>query len=438
MKNLLRLALTYLFKFSYIIFITIILTNCKKEDNTTKPAINTKEVTEITSTSAISGGIIINDGGSKVTKKGICWSKTKNPTTEDHYINNTTKDDIFVSIITGLEENSSYYLRAYAGNTKGTSYGKQVEFTTFPSSELPSVQTYAVNNITSASAVVGGKVTSHGSTEVTERGIFWANNPNPEGNGNRLTIGKGWGEFHAALEGLEAETIYHVKAYAKNDSGISFGEQVEFETKSEDACTGINNPAGYGIVVYDGKCWLDRNLGASRVATATDDEKSLGHLFQWGRADDDHQYLTSPTTKTLAPQREQPNNNKFIVNDSNPFDWNSDKDWTTRWVTSNQNTTNADPCPEGWRVPTKSEWESAMEHENWSNEDDAFNSPLKLPSAGKRDDKGVVYDRGNRGYYWSSSHENIFGIALLFYDDGAFISNYYRVGGMSVRCVKDK
>ena len=439
--NVVKPKIMNVFKYRFVFFTILLLSatlSCEKEKTSSEPEIITVEVTEVTATTAVGRGRLVEDGGSKVTSIGVCWGTGQYPTINDYFASNETPDDTFKVTITGLADNSTYYLRAYATNIKGTGYGEQVQFTTFAHSDLPIVKTSDVDNITSSSALVGGVVISHGGTLVKEQGVYWSARPDPVANGIRKVIDNGWSNFQTVIEGLDIKTQYYIKAYAKNNSGTSYGELVTFETTdTAGACEGVAPPSGYKLVAYNGRCWLDRNLGASQTATAIDDINSFGNLFQWGRKDDSHQLPNSLTTRTLAPPGEQANHSDFIVKDRHPFDWNADNNWKYRWVTPTGNTSNADPCPVGWRVPTQNEWQAAMDYGNWSNKYDAFDSPLKLPSAGKRDDKGVVYYRGTRGYYWSSSYNNIFGQALLYYDTGAFISNYYKVGGMSVRCIKD-
>ena len=97
-----------------------------------KPSLTTTEVTNIDTSSATTGGNIINNRGSSITARGVCWSNSENPTIEE---NEGKTDDgegtgEFTSDLTGLTENTSYYLRAYATNEVGTAYGQQKEFRT--------------------------------------------------------------------------------------------------------------------------------------------------------------------------------------------------------------------------------------------------------------------------------------------------------------------
>ena len=96
------------------------------------PILMTSEITNITGTSAIGGGNIIDDGGSNVTERGICWSINPNPTISDSYTINESGIGIFTCSITNLTVGTIYYVRAYATNSFGTTYGNELSFTTMP------------------------------------------------------------------------------------------------------------------------------------------------------------------------------------------------------------------------------------------------------------------------------------------------------------------
>ena len=98
----------------------------------------------------------------------------------------------------------------------------------------------------------------------------------------------------------------------------------------------------YGTVESQGKCWLDRNLGASRVATAYNDSQAYGDLFQWGRLDDGHQDRTSATT-TATSSTDDPGHSNFIYGMGDPYDWRdpqNDNLWQGNGAIN-------DPCPPG-------------------------------------------------------------------------------------------
>jgi hypothetical protein len=94
------------------------------------PVLSTNVITDIMQTSAISGGTIINDGGSTITARGVCWSTHVNPTISDNKTSDGSGAGSFPSSITGLTPEETYFVRAYATNISGTAYGEEVSFTT--------------------------------------------------------------------------------------------------------------------------------------------------------------------------------------------------------------------------------------------------------------------------------------------------------------------
>lgn len=94
------------------------------------PIVSTKAISYISPTSAYCGEMVTASGGTNVTVRGICWSTTPNPTLSDNHISDSSGLGGFTYNITGLSANTTYYVRAYATNCTGTSYGEQRSFTT--------------------------------------------------------------------------------------------------------------------------------------------------------------------------------------------------------------------------------------------------------------------------------------------------------------------
>jgi hypothetical protein len=90
--------------------------------------ITTTAVSNITGTTAVSGGNITNNGGSLVTQRGVCYSTSANPTTANSTIISGSGTGSFTSNLTGLTASTTYYVRAYATNEIGTGYGYEVSF----------------------------------------------------------------------------------------------------------------------------------------------------------------------------------------------------------------------------------------------------------------------------------------------------------------------
>ena len=208
-----------------------------KNDGAT-PTISTSAVRDITSNVAVCGGNITSDGGSEVVQRGLCWNTTENPQVSDYKVLCGNGTGEYTGTMTGLSSNTRYYVRAYATNAIGTSYGEQREFTTANGSGTtqPTVSTNPISNITLNSAECGGNVTSDGGATVTERGICWAqanvtNRPTLSNNSVRANVG-GTGSFTCTMSGLSSNTSYFVRAYAKNSVGISYGDSISFTTLS--------------------------------------------------------------------------------------------------------------------------------------------------------------------------------------------------------------
>ena len=104
--------------------------NTKPADGGALATVSTNNVTDITATSAVCGGNVTSDGGNAVTARGICWSTSSNPTTSDNTTYNGSGTGSFTANIAGLDEGTTYYVRAYAVNSQGTAYGTQKTFTT--------------------------------------------------------------------------------------------------------------------------------------------------------------------------------------------------------------------------------------------------------------------------------------------------------------------
>lgn len=200
--------------------------------------------------------------------------------------------------------------------------------------------------------------------------------------------------------------------------------------------------SGTPTVVQDvtsptGKIWMDRNLGASQVATSSTDAAAYGDLFQWGRFADGHQCRTSLTTSYNAskpvPNEGHPWYGLFITEDVNPKDWlvhQDDNLWQGVGGVNN-------PCPSGYRLPTDAELNTERLSFSTNNAAGAFASPLKLTMAGYRNVvDGSLQNVGNSGFYWSSTVINGQAWYLRVYV-GAEITTFLRGLGCSVRCIKD-
>ncbi len=178
-----------------------------------------------------------DDGGADVSVRGVCWSMSESPTTADSKTTDGTGTGEFTSTITGLTAGTTYYVRAYATNAIGTSYGSQVSFT---ADAAPTVTTTVISNITTTTADAGGNVTADGGDAVTTRGVCWSTFTNPTIDDDKTTDGTGTGVFASNITGLDPNTTYYVAAYATNSAGTVYGDDVVFTTSVEETPPPVN------------------------------------------------------------------------------------------------------------------------------------------------------------------------------------------------------
>src|SRR5664280_1417309 len=193
------------------------------------PTLTTTAITSITLTTAVSGGNITSDGNGAITARGVCWATALGPTVTNSFTTDSIGTGSFTSNLTGLLPATTYYVRAYATNSAGTSYGNEVSFTT-STLAVPTLTTTTVTSITLTTAVSGGNITSNGGGTVTASGICWSTTANPAITDSHTTDGLATGSFTSNLTGLTAGTTYHVRAYATNSAGTAYGSDVSFTT----------------------------------------------------------------------------------------------------------------------------------------------------------------------------------------------------------------
>jgi pectinesterase len=195
------------------------------------PTIATSSISEISTTTAVSGGNVSSDGGGAVSSRGLCWDTVPSPTLSGRYTDDGGGVGSFSSKLTGLVPGKTYYLRAYATNIGGTSFGSERSFSTLIAVVPPSLTTAAVSNVMVKTAVSGGNVTSWGGAQVTARGICWDTAGLPSVAGAKTVEGSGIGGFVSALTGLTGGTRYIVRAYATNSAGTGYGDTVSFTSQ---------------------------------------------------------------------------------------------------------------------------------------------------------------------------------------------------------------
>ena len=232
------------------------------------PQLTTTAISSILAFTASSGGNITYDGGSPVTTRGVCWSTSPNPTTANTHVASGDGTGTFTVNMTGLTHNTTYYVRAYATNAVGTTYGNELNFTT--QSGVVSLTTNTISTITGITAVCGGNITADGGSLVTARGVCWSTTTGPTTTNSSTNDGTGNGAFTSNLSGLALGTTYYIRAYATNAVGTTYGNERSFTTIALPTLTtsdandikgnsskagGVVTNNGGSTVTAQGLCW---------------------------------------------------------------------------------------------------------------------------------------------------------------------------------------
>ncbi len=246
-----------------------------------KPTVYLSSVTDVTFADAVFNGGVVSIGSANVMRHGFCWGTTENPTVEDSKSCNlgdcaSPKD--FLYKVYSLSATTTYYVRAYAENIEGISYSNCEKFVTRGVPTTPTVETGDVSDIKSSQAVVNGIISGLGNLEsVSQYGHVWSTRENPTINDKKTTLGATFSttSFISTLTGLMPNTTYNVRAYATNEKGTAYGEDVTFTTTYGDVSLTTNEPTdissksvkvsgsiedkgGYSITER-GVCWAMQN-----------------------------------------------------------------------------------------------------------------------------------------------------------------------------------
>ena len=256
------------------------------------------QVTGIGYNRATVRGMIADIGSSKVTRYGFCWAEQANPTVDMGSVNlgDCTEPKSFEAIITGLQPNTTYHLRAFAENSVGLVYsGNEITFTTHDTPVLASVSTGDVSNVSDVSATVGGSISNLGNVEkLTAYGHVWSTSASQAvvGTGESTNYGalSEVRTFNSVLSDLKEKTTYYVRAYATNEMGTAYGDIVEFTTEKtpvKDVTSGLyayytfeDNTknvveGGYNATAINGPTYVESVNGTKAIKFSTMDNSYI-------------------------------------------------------------------------------------------------------------------------------------------------------------------
>ncbi len=299
--------------------------------------VTTRPVTSITIDSAHSGGEVLDEGSSHVTTRGICWSKSQAPTTDDDLCRLVGQGPgEFSAEISDLSADTDYLVRAFAINATGTSYGDEQSFTTATEQQItvPTVITTSVTAIATNSAQGAGEVTASGNAEISDRGLCWATHDQPTTADTCATAGSGVGEFSIEMAPLEPDAAYFARAYATNSEGTAYGESVGFHTEvGVVSCGTVTDIEGttYEAVQIGSQCWMAENLRTSTYRDGSTIENITDDLA-WGPSSSGAWAYYNNDASNAEPYGMI--YNWYAVSDPRGL------------------------CPDGWTVPSDEDWKT--------------------------------------------------------------------------------
>ena len=222
---------TYNFIPYLLCFILLTFIGCKTDDPASLPTVTTElTVTKISATTAISGGAVTDDKGQTVTSRGVCWSTSANPTIKDSLTKDGSGAGTFASNLNHLVPNTSYYVRSYATSKAGTAYGNSINFTTLNGNV--DLNIYDASSIKTNSVTLSASTISDGGSPITERGFCLNTSSIPTISNIKVINGKGLGAFSTNITGLVLGTKYYARAYAINEVGVKYGNEINFMTQN--------------------------------------------------------------------------------------------------------------------------------------------------------------------------------------------------------------
>ena len=192
------------------------------------PILATDDATDLTDVSAtIFGSITPPTCEDTVTSQGFVYSKTTLPKTDDLVIEKTGAN--ISATVTNLEQNTTYYIRTFFENPTGVYYGNQVIFTTAVGNALISLSN--IRNITVNSVEANVSISSSGGGNISNKGICYSTSEQPTIDGDKVEAGSGSDAVSVTIQGLTNYTVYYLRAFVVNESGVHYSDQQSFTTR---------------------------------------------------------------------------------------------------------------------------------------------------------------------------------------------------------------
>jgi uncharacterized protein (TIGR02145 family) len=424
-KNILKIAEFFL------LILSINLFNSCKKDKTSLSQVTSITVSNISGTTAISGGNISSDGGAPIIARGVCWNTTNDPTIANSKTSDGAGNGTFSSIITGLAEGTTYHIRAYATNSVGTAYGEDLFFSTLAK---PILSTAVPDSLTQTKAFFKVNIIYDGGSEIVAKGVCWGTLTEPIVTGNHTSDGTGKLSYNSEISGLSSNTIYHVRSYATNSDGTGYGTDTTLMLWLNEPGPQTTDIDGniYSSVKIGNQVWMTSNLKTTRF----NDGLSLPY--------DSTGWLSSLHSACYCWYNNTETDYKSI--------YGALYDWTS--------VNNGKLCPIGWHVPTINEWLLLMNYiEGYSsggklkrtgtdywlspNQGATNETGFNAMPGGYRISSGYFYNIGYEGNWWTATEDketdyyNAYFIRLSSDAIFMFHSIVRKDNSFSVRCLKN-
>ena len=418
------------------VLVLFLITSCDKEVRS--PIIGRTTISDIKTHEVTAASWIFHDGNSGIKECGFCWNIEGDPTREDFCVETDITYMKLSAVIKDLSEGTRYYIRSFAINRTGISYGEVRSFTTI-SYRLPVVSWPYIQDVSHDMVVCGGaRIVDDNTDNIISKGICWSTIKNPTVNDSKVELGGGYGYIGTKIEGLMPGTVYYFRAYAANAVGTAYsGDAVArtFDGYMTDYEGNI-----YSTVRLGNQEWMIRNLrtiyfsNGDKISTTYPPDLNTGQeenpVYQWPfRGEEEPEYS--------------------LVGRGRLYTWHTVND-------------NRKLCPDGWHLPTLDEWNELIAHlggETLSSSDLRWcsnfhwdpNHPMypgrdegcfRVYLAGLREVNGQFLSGSYYGTYWWSATEGSTGNAHAIFCGSSDVDKVKpyeknKKYGYSVRCVKD-
>ena len=212
-----------------IVCLLTFLYSCSSEESCEQyPTLTTEEANNITDKSVtLVGKIIPPTCDENITSQGFVYSKTELPKVDDNLIEKSGTN--ISTELENLEQNTTYYVRTFFENTEGVFYGNEIEFRTNIGDILLSLNN--ISNVRAESFNVSLYINSSGGGTILKKGICYSTTDNPTINDSKLELNLGNNNLSGTIDNLMFNTVYYLRGYAENESGVFYSEGLNVTTK---------------------------------------------------------------------------------------------------------------------------------------------------------------------------------------------------------------